>query len=112
MIPDFCPAMMTCFPPGSVRSTGDVPKSKSGPLSSGQLGLLGQPITKLSLGCTWLDHTSLPVSRSNARIASLVLISTSVYEFPVDAYTSLRFRSMVGDDQIAAPAGPCSCVPF
>ena len=41
--PDFCPATSTSVPSASVASTGEAPKSKSGPSSLGQLGPLRKP---------------------------------------------------------------------
>jgi hypothetical protein len=52
----------------------DEPKSKSGPLASGQLVLTGDPqsIVNASLAVIWRDHSSFPVSMSKARKASEV----------------------------------------
>jgi hypothetical protein len=48
--PDFWPQIKTRLPPGRSRKMGDDPKSKSGPLSAGQLMPRMQPMVKLSLG--------------------------------------------------------------
>src|ERR1700722_11760543 len=93
------------------RRKGDDPKTESGPGFSGQFAAEGHDTMKLSFASTWLTQERCPVSRSNARMASLVSISTSVYESPVATYTSFRLASMVGEDQIAAPAGPCIWTP-
>src|SRR3984893_18485509 len=82
---DFWPQISTRLPLGSSRKTGEVPKSKSGPRSSGQFTPRPQPMVKLSFGRTWLDHLRLPVSISQDRIALLVLMDTFVYELPVAA---------------------------
>ena len=54
---------------------------------------------------------------SKATTESEVSAAGAVYAFPVAAYTAPRFRSTVGADQIAAPAGaqsrvPCEFVPL
>src|SRR5262249_57739613 len=38
-------------------------------------------------------------------------VGASVYELPVPTYSAPGFRSSVGEDQMAAPAGPYNCVP-
>src|SRR5688572_24572189 len=52
--PDFWPITSTDWPFGSVRSIGELPKSKSGPPTSGQLSRVdgpdGQPTRNASLG--------------------------------------------------------------
>src|SRR5580704_3593570 len=120
--PDFCPMTMRSRVfddvagvdgAASVARIGALPKSKSGPTSRGQLAAAGalQPVTNTSVGVTCDDHTILPVSMSNAITASLVVCCGSVYMLPVAAYTTCRLASIVGDDQIAAPAGPHLVVP-
>ena len=61
---------MTVRPFGSVRRIGELPKSKSGPVSSGQLSLTAavgpQPMTNVSFGVTCFDQRIFPVFRSKA----------------------------------------------
>src|ERR1700693_1407554 len=94
---------------GMVVRIGAFPKTKSGPGALLQLGLLEptrHPVTQTSLGVAWRTHLILPVARSKAITASLVGGCGSAKAWPVDAYTTFRFASMAGDDQIPTPAGP------
>src|SRR5665213_1742230 len=112
-MPDFCPMTIRSRPLGSVARIGALPKSKSGPTSCGQFAAVGalHPVTNTSAGVTCDTHTTCPVSMSNAITESLVPCCGSVYMLPVAAYTTWRLTSIVGDDQIAAPAGPQRVVP-
>src|ERR1700692_694993 len=94
---------------GMVVRMGAFPKSKSGPGSSLQLGLLEparQPVTQTSLGVAWRTHLIFPVAISNAITESLVGGCGSAKALPVDAEREFRFASMAGEDQIPTPAGP------
>ena len=72
--------MTSRSPPSfDVTSTGDAPKSKSGPSLSGQFGLPPPQLRmNASSGVNWLVQRTAPVSRSNAMIASLVAAAGSV----------------------------------
>src|ERR1700682_1793858 len=106
---------MTSRPSGVLARIGELPKSKSGPSSAagGQFAGFGavHPTTKTSLGVPCDTQLTVPLSRSNAMIASLVGCCGSVYMLPVAAYTACRFTSTVGDDQMPPPAGPQRVVP-
>ncbi len=97
---------------------GALPKSKSGPSptseADGQFAPFGllQPTTNTSFGVTCCTQRVAPVSRSNATIESLVPCCGSVYILPVAAYTTRRFASTVGEDQMPAPDGPQRVVPL
>src|SRR5215472_17709349 len=73
--PDFCLITITSLPLGSLARIGALPKSKSGPFSSGQIGFFNdgrhQP-PNTSFGVTCFVHLIFPVLRSNAITASLV----------------------------------------
>src|SRR5260370_30081531 len=110
-------------PSASVRRIGALPKSMSGPRSSGQVSdllsfrtrgryLPGQSRTYESFAITCFVHRRLPLSRSNAMTASDPGAAGSVYALPVATYTARRLRSTDGADQTPAPAGPHSSVPF
>ena len=73
-IPDFWPATSIRFPFENVTRIGEVPKSKSGPLASGQLLLsaMRHAMFHTSEAVICRDHRSFPESRSIARNASLV----------------------------------------
>src|SRR5215468_10363018 len=116
--PDFCPMAMMLRPLGSVRSTGELPKSKSGPCGSGHVSdrpgpVDGHdPVRNASFGVTCLTHTWRPLFRSIAITASDSSAAGDVYASPVATYRTPRRGSIVGDDQIAAPAGPHIWVPI
>ena len=111
-------------PSPSVARIGALPKSKSGPSSSAggqfaagaggaaRLKVMLQPTTKTSFAVTCDVHLIAPLSRSNAMMASLVGCCGSVYMLPVAAYTTWRFGSIAGDDQMPAPDGPHRVVPL
>src|SRR5687768_9562575 len=104
--PDFWPITMRLLPLGKSRRMAELPKSKSGPSSSGQFSRDGvQPTTYTSLGVTWLVHRILPLLRSSAITASLVGPPGPEYSLPVATYSAPRFRSIVGADQMATPDG-------
>src|SRR5262245_16054036 len=100
-------------PFGMVRSIAELPKSKSGPVTSGQLSRPAGQLTRYaSFGVNCFDHSRRPVRRSNAMTASDVSAAGWVYASPVATYTAFRFTSTVGEDQIAAPAGPHCWTPI
>src|SRR6266849_5275996 len=104
-IPDFWPTTMTSRLSGSVTSIGGVPRSKSGPAFSPQFALPArQPNTSPAVSC--LIHVIAPLKGSNATIASAVGCAEPLYVLPVAAYTSRRFASIVGADQMPTPDGP------
>src|SRR5262249_20492757 len=94
---------------------GGAEKSKSGPIVAGHARLSGffawQPIAHASFGSTCRAHLMAPVSMFIAITASLIGCGGSAYWLPVATYTSLRFASMVGGDQMPTPAGPKTSLP-
>src|SRR5947208_1413771 len=111
-MPDFCPATITRFPLAIVTRMGDELKSKSGPVISAQFVLSGRrhPTIQESDRYICRDHLTLPVSRSNATIASLVREGGSLKLLPVPTYSALRRTSIVGAFHTEAPDGPQSWV--
>src|SRR5215470_14287986 len=71
----------------------------------------GQPTIHTSFGSRCDTHRILPVSRSMAMTASLVICCGSVYILPVETYTSFLAASIVGALQMPAPDGPQRSVP-
>src|SRR5712691_10112871 len=93
-----------------VTSIAGVPRSKSGPAFSPQFALPArQPKTSPAVSC--LIHLIAPLVRSKATIASAVGCAGALYVFPVPAYTTPRFASTVGADQMPTPDGPHSDTP-
>jgi len=79
---------MTSLRFGMVARIGALPKSKSGPGSSLQFGLLEparHPLTQTSFGVAWRTHLILPDEISNAITESLVGGCGSAKALPVDA---------------------------
>ena len=77
-MPDFWPITNARRSPRSCTRIGGWPKSKSGPMASGQfVGMGEQPRLNASPFVSWRDQSSLPVLKSMARIASLVSVGGS-----------------------------------
>ncbi len=87
---------MTSLPLAKVRKTGGLVKPPEA----------GCPFT---LSC--FTHRSLPSLKANEATASVRDCSTPVVDGPVPTYSTPRFGSMVGEEAMAAPAGPNSCTP-
>src|SRR4029077_7898560 len=112
---DFVPAMSTRLPFASVFSIGELPMSMSGPIGFGHASLTFGPLQtpmNTSPSVAWYDHRYLPVSRSTAMIASVVLAGGAVVASPVPKYTARFTGSMVGEFHTAPPAGAYSTTPF
>src|SRR6476661_3044866 len=104
-MPDFCPTTRISLPSFIVVNIGGVPKSKSGPAFSPQFAVPGRhPNTSPAVIC--FDHFPAPLSISKATIESAVGCDGPLYVFPVPTYTTLRFVSIVGADQMPTPDGP------
>ena len=76
MRPDFWPAMRIGSPPEVVVRTGELPKSKSGPTSAGQLARTASPARPQALfhaspAVLWVTQRTAPVPISSAINASL-----------------------------------------
>src|SRR5205814_8889511 len=78
--PDFCPATSARLPFASDTRRGGDAKSKSGPFDSGQFTLSSrrQAVFQASAAVVCRDQRILPVSRSNATKASLVVVAGSL----------------------------------
>src|SRR6266571_4171267 len=79
--PDFWLISSARFPFARVTRIGDAPMSKSGPRCSPQPAP-AQTMLKMSFSVSCLVHSSLPLSRSKARTASLVVDAHFPQQFP------------------------------
>src|SRR5438128_1770706 len=85
--PDFCPARSIDLSFENLRRIGGFAKSTSAPGAAGQLEDLAQhAVVQLSFAVVWLAQRCAPVSRSIARMASVLALDMSVYELPVPTY--------------------------
>src|SRR6476620_3363358 len=97
---------ITLRPFGSVRRTGELPNSKSGPCGSGHVSDRPgpadghDPVRHASFGVTCRTHTGRPVFRSRGGAASGSSAAGDGGAAPVATYSTPRLGSIVGDDQI------------
>src|SRR5262245_55970551 len=105
-MPDLLPMTSASPPFGNFVSDGDLPKSKSGPGRSPQFASpTRQP--KMSGAATCFAHNRRPLFRSSAATAFAAgAVATPAYVLPTPTYIAPRLTSIVGEDQIAPPAGP------